>query len=235
VTVPGHNACALLDVDVLTASGFSDRTAQSPGAPESTTHGDVLATYACGNSDSSVIVGIDLHNSPESARQAADYNTSDDQRFLIDSGTRVPFDTTRGGATIINTEPGVSRMNWSNGPYTVLLEVMSDPGVPGLPATHPHEIIDTIVTTIVERADARLTSSSWCARQTPDHCPSALKTCSHGAGVERGGSAVDRPLVGQLGFAQRRWRDQERNRPATLKTIHLESRRWVNEHHGHHP
>lgn len=63
-----------------------------------------------------------------------------------------------------------------------LLEVMSDPGVPGLPATHPHEIIDTIVTTIVERADARLTSSSWCAWQTPDHCPSALKTCSHGAG-----------------------------------------------------
>lgn len=111
VTVPVHNACALLDVDVLTAGGSSDRTAQAPGAPESTTHGAVLATYECGNSDSSVIVEIDLHNSPESARQAADYNTSDDQRFLIDSGTRVPFDTTRGGATIINTEPGVSRMN----------------------------------------------------------------------------------------------------------------------------
>lgn len=159
--VPVHNACALLDADVLTAGGFSDRTEQAPGAPESTALGDVLATYACGNSDTSLIVEIDLHNSPESAREAADYNTSNDQRFLIDSGTRVPFDTTRGGAKIINTELGISRVSWSNGPYAVLLEVMSDPVVPGLPVTHPHENIDTMITTIVDRADTRLTSSSW--------------------------------------------------------------------------
>ena len=52
-------------------------------------------------------------------------------------------------------------MSWSHGPYAVLLEVMSDPVIPGLPATHPHENIDTMITTIVERADARLASSSW--------------------------------------------------------------------------
>jgi len=38
---------------------------------------------------------------------------------------------------------------------------MSDPVISGLPATHPHENIDTMITTIVERADARLASSSW--------------------------------------------------------------------------
>ncbi|AYA23513.1 hypothetical protein C6369_002530 [Rhodococcus rhodochrous] len=161
VTVPVHNACALLDADALTAGGFSDRTEQAPGAPESTARGDVLATYACGNADASVIVEIDLHNTPESAREAADYNTSNDQRFLIDSGTRVPFDPLRGGAKIINTELGISRVSWSNGPYAVLLEVMSDPVIPGLPTTHPHENIDTMITAIVERADARLASSSW--------------------------------------------------------------------------
>lgn len=161
VAVPVHNACALLDAEVLTAGGFSGRTEQAPGAPESTVHGDVLASYACGDSDSSVIIEIDLHTSPESAREAADYNTSDDQRFLIDTGIRVPFDATRGGAKIINTELGVSRVSWSHGPYAVLLEVMSDPVVPGLPATHPHDNIDTMINTIVERADARLTGSSW--------------------------------------------------------------------------
>ncbi|WP_413768988.1 hypothetical protein [Rhodococcus pyridinivorans] len=161
MTVPVHNACVLLDTGALTAGGFSDRTEQAPGAPESTAHGDVLATYACGNADASIIVEIDLHNSPESAREAADYNTSNDQRFLIDSGTRIPFDTLRGGAKIINTELGISRVSWSHGPYAVLLEIMSDPIVPGLPATHPHENIDTMITTIVERADARLASSSW--------------------------------------------------------------------------
>ncbi|WP_144377038.1 hypothetical protein [Rhodococcus pyridinivorans] len=160
-TVPVHDACALLDADVLTAGGFSDRTEQAPGAPESTARGDVFATYACGNADASIVVEIDLHNTPASAREAADYNTSNDQRFLIDSGTRVPFDTTRGGAKIINTELGISRVSWSHGPYAVLLEVMSDPVIPGLPATHSHENIDTMITTIVERADARLASSSW--------------------------------------------------------------------------
>jgi len=59
---------------------ISARTEQAPGAPESTARGDVLATYACGNADASVIVEIDLHNTPASARQAADYNTSNDQR-----------------------------------------------------------------------------------------------------------------------------------------------------------
>lgn len=161
VAVPAHNACALLDSDVLTAGGFSDRTEQAPGAPESTAHGDILATYACGNADSSVIVEIDLHTSPESAREAADFNTSDDQRFLIDSGTRVPFDTTRGGAKIINTELGISRTSWSRGPYAVLLEVMSDPVVPGLAATHPYDRIDTMITTTVDHADTRLAGGSW--------------------------------------------------------------------------
>lgn len=159
--VPAHDACALLDSSALTAGGFSDRTGQAPGSPESSAYGDTLATYACGNSDSSVVIEIDLQNSPESAREAADDFTSAEQTFLIDGGTRIPFDANRGGATIINTEFGVSRASWSNGSYAVTLEVMSDPVIPGLTATHPYERIDTMITTTVDHADARLASGSW--------------------------------------------------------------------------
>lgn len=159
--VPAHDACALLDPDALVAGGFSDRTEKAPGAPESTAHGDILATYACGNADSSIIIEIDLHNSPQSARESADDNTSADQTFLIDGGTRVPFDANRGGAKIINTEFGISRVSWSNGPYAVMLEVMSDPVVPGLTATHPYERIDAMITTTVDHADTRLASGGW--------------------------------------------------------------------------
>ncbi|MDI9979815.1 hypothetical protein [Rhodococcus sp. IEGM 1307] len=160
-TVPTHDACALLAPAALVAGGFSDRTSQAPGAPGSTAHGDILATYACGNADSSVVLEIDMHNSPESAREAADDNTSADQTFLIDGGTRVPFDANRGGAKIINTEFGISRVSWSSGPYAVMLEVMSDPAVPGLTAVHPHERIDAMITTTVDHADARLAGGGW--------------------------------------------------------------------------
>lgn len=159
--VPAHNACALLDPDALVAGGFSERTAPSPLAPDTAAHGDILATYACGNADTSIVIEVDLHTSDQSARESADYNTSSDQTFLINSGTRVPFDTSRGGAKIINTELGVSRVSWSHGPYAVLLEIMSDPVVSGLPATHPYDRIDTMITTIVERADARLATGNW--------------------------------------------------------------------------
>ena len=160
-TVPAHDPCALLDSDALTAGGFSDRTGQAPGSPATSAHGDILATYSCGNSDGSVVVEVDLHNSPQAAREDADFATSADQTFLIDGGTRVPFDANRGGAKIINTELGVSRTSWSNGPYALMLEVMSDPVVPGLTPNHPHERLDTMITATVDHADGRLTSSSW--------------------------------------------------------------------------
>ncbi|MFI6432846.1 hypothetical protein [Rhodococcus oryzae] len=159
--VPAHNPCALLEPSTLTAGGFEERTAAAPGAPDEFARGDTRATYVCGNADSGVVIEIALLTSPEAARAQADDATSAEQTFLINTGTRVPFDATRGGAKIVNTKLGISRISWSNGPYAVQLDVMTDPVIAGLTPKHPLERIDTMVDATVQHADQLLTSGTW--------------------------------------------------------------------------
>lgn len=159
--IPAHNPCALLDPAALTAGGFEERTAAAPGAPDEFARGDTRATYACGNADSGVVIEIALLTTPEAARAQADDATSSEQTFLINTGTRIPFDATRGGAKIINTELGISRISWSNGPYAVQLDVMTDPVIAGLTPKHPLERIDAMVEATVQHADQLLTGGTW--------------------------------------------------------------------------
>lgn len=159
--VPAHNPCALLEPAALVAGGFEERTAAAGGAPDEFARGDTRATYACGNADSGVVIEIDLFTTPEAARAQAEDATNTQQTFLLATGTRIPFDATRGGAKIINTELGISRISWANGPYSVQLDVMSDPVITGLTPKHPFERIDAMLDATVEHADQLLSSGNW--------------------------------------------------------------------------
>ncbi|OFV78587.1 PASTA domain protein [Rhodococcus erythropolis] len=152
--VPTHDACNLIDIEVLKAAGFVTRTDSFTDIPTPGgrfTDPEEIGTWACANAELDLALEVTLFTTPERARSAAEYNTSADQNFLTDGGIRTPFDASMGGAKIINTELGVSRTTWSRGPYAMLLEVNfigEIKGLPdyGMPAWKVERVIDETVT-----------------------------------------------------------------------------------------
>ncbi|MGW4371640.1 PASTA domain-containing protein [Nocardia takedensis] len=156
---PPRNACLLIDTDALTTAHLSPTLEQPLTDPATPIN---KATYACGNDLSEVAIEITTHAGEADAAAAADYATRPD--ILTDPytpfahATRVPLPT---GAKVIATETGVSRISWSHGLYSILLEINSDPVVTGLTSRHPHTTIDRLADAIIDRTEQALANDSW--------------------------------------------------------------------------
>ncbi|WP_170160859.1 PASTA domain-containing protein [Nocardia puris] len=158
---PLRNACLLLDASALQAAQMSPQLQDARTAWR--TSANDVDTHACANDLDEVTIHVDVHPEPQSARSDADYATqiSDDPYNPFKSGVRLPFDGSRGGAKLISTELGISRVSWSNGVHSVLLEINSDPEVPGLPSRHPFDTLNRLIDQIVEHADSLIASGRW--------------------------------------------------------------------------
>ncbi|MGW5388130.1 PASTA domain-containing protein [Nocardia sp. NPDC003963] len=156
---PPHNACLLIDPDALTAAHMSDELEQ-PLTDHATPNSN--ATYACGNDLSEVAIEITLHPNEQDAAASAEYATRPeiltDPYTPFTHATRIPLRT---GAKVIATNTGVSRISWSHGLYSILLEINSDPVVPGLTPRHPDPTIDRLAEAIIDRTDQALTHNTW--------------------------------------------------------------------------
>ncbi|MGA6205462.1 hypothetical protein ACPESR_11950 [Nocardia testacea] len=149
----------MIDPDALTAAHMSDELEQ-PLTDHATPNSN--AAYACGNDLSEVAIEITLHPNEQDAAASAEYVTRPE--ILTDPytpfahATRIPLRT---GAKVIATNTGVSRISWSHGLYSILLEINSDPVVPGLTPRHPHATIDRLAEAIIDRTDQALTHTAW--------------------------------------------------------------------------
>lgn len=157
-TVPAHDACALLDPSLLSAAGFSGALHTADLNPADLAYKDVLAVYGCGNDQGEVVFDVSLHTSVEAARAEADGNADVN---LLPGDSKVAFGPDGGGTKIINTDLGVSTASWSNGTYSVLLSVASDPIIPGIAVKHSFDKIDAMIDAIVVHADPLLASGNW--------------------------------------------------------------------------
>lgn len=157
--LPAHNACALLDPSLLSAAGFSAALQTADINPADLAYEDVLGLYGCGNGQGEIVFDVSLHTSPDAARTAADDSTT--PTHPIEGDTRIPFGPERGGAKIINTQIGSSMISWSNGPYSVLFQVQSDPIIRGVSSKHPYGRIDTMIDAVVDHADTILANGNW--------------------------------------------------------------------------
>ncbi|MET8428830.1 PASTA domain-containing protein [Nocardia sp. NPDC004860] len=106
-----HNACLLLDRSDLEAA------LMSPTLDKALTDTDIdegETTYACENDLSEVMLEIHMRPDAASARQAADFATRDTDpgyRHAFPNAVRLPYADPMGGAKIIATETGTSRIS----------------------------------------------------------------------------------------------------------------------------
>lgn len=154
-----HNACLLLDRNDLEAALMSPRLEKPL-----TDVDERETTYGCENDLSEVMLEIHVRPDAASARQAADFATRDtdsDYRHAFPNAVRLPYADPMGGAKIIATETGTSRISWSHGAYWVLLEINSDPVIPHVTPRHPFDTINHLVDRIHDNVEQHLTAGNW--------------------------------------------------------------------------
>lgn len=154
-----HNACLLLDRSDLEAALMSP-TLDKP----LTDIDEGETTYGCENDLSEVMLEIHVRPDAASARQAADFATRDTDpgyRQAFPNAVRLPYADPMGGAKIIATETGTSRISWSHGSYWVLLEINSDPVIPRLAPRHPFDTLNHLVDRIHDNVEQHLTAGNW--------------------------------------------------------------------------
>ncbi|MFE1596854.1 PASTA domain-containing protein [Nocardia sp. NPDC058705] len=157
-----HNACLLIDPGALGSARMSP-TLQAPLHSAATS--DSEAIFACANDLGEVTLEVTAHASDSAARTAADYATRSEiltSPFTpFPNALRVPFDPDTAGAKVIATQTGVSRISWSLGSYSLLLEINSDPVVQGLTPRHPVATLDRLIDDIVDRSRVVIANGSW--------------------------------------------------------------------------
>ncbi|WP_067499034.1 hypothetical protein [Nocardia ignorata] len=124
---------------------------------------DDSESHGCANDLGEVSLHIEIYRDVTQARQAADHDTQDPSGpgNPFPNAVRVPFGEPRGGAKLIATQTGISRVTWSNGVHYALLEINSDPEIRGVRSRHPFEVLDTLIDRLVNRADRMLTEGNW--------------------------------------------------------------------------
>ncbi|MEU6559094.1 PASTA domain-containing protein [Nocardia nova] len=154
-----HNACLMLDRGVLEAALMST-TLDKP----ITYIDEGATTYGCENDLSEVMLEIHRRSDAATARRAADFATRDadsDYRHVFPNAVRLPYGDTVGGAKIIATETGISRISWSHGAYWILLEINSDPVIPHVAPRHPFDTLNRLADQIHDNVEQHLTNGNW--------------------------------------------------------------------------
>ncbi|WP_280182418.1 hypothetical protein [Nocardia cyriacigeorgica] len=106
-------------------------------------------------------------STPRTKPHAPTPNTQPAKKIITDpyspyaNATRIPFESSFAGAKVISTDTGVSRVSWSVGPYLLVLEINSDPVIPHLIPRHPFDVLDTLIDTIFQQANAVLADDDW--------------------------------------------------------------------------
>ncbi|WP_280202688.1 MULTISPECIES: PASTA domain-containing protein [Nocardia] len=160
---PTRDACRMIDPDALAAAKMSARL--QPPRQSTPSGADDTPNYGCANDLDEVTLEVHLYPTHEAARTNAEYAT----RPEIITGpyspyakaTRIPFDSSFAGAKVISTDTGVSRVSWSVGPYLLLLEINSDPVSPNRTPRHPFDVLNTLIDTIFQQANAVLAEGDW--------------------------------------------------------------------------
>lgn len=154
-----HNACSMLDPAALEAAHMS------PALDKPLTDADEdETTYGCENVLSEVMLEIHLRPNAISACRAADFATRiPDPGYSnpFPNAVRLPYDDPMGGAKVIATETGVSRISWSHDAYWILLEINSDPVVPGLQPRHPFDTLNQLADRIATSVEQHLATGNW--------------------------------------------------------------------------
>ncbi|WP_331758634.1 PASTA domain-containing protein (plasmid) [Nocardia sp. NBC_01377] len=157
VQPPPHNACLMIDPGALRAARMSPKLEQPLSSPATPTSD---AVYACGNDLGEVVIEITVHTNPQDARADAEYGTRPEiltgPYTPFAHAARTPLDS---GAKVIATDTGVSRITWAHGPYSVVLEINSDPVIAGLTPRHPHATIDQLVDRIIDQTEREFTEA----------------------------------------------------------------------------
>lgn len=160
---PGlHNACLLIDTGALGSAQMSP-TLQAP--LHSVATADSEAIFGCANDLGEVTLEVTRYSSESAAQAAAEYATRSEiltSPFTpFPNALRVPFGPDTGGAKVIATQTGISRISWSLGAYSLLLEINSDPVVRGLTPRHPVGTLDRLIDDIVDRSRVVITNGVW--------------------------------------------------------------------------
>ncbi|MBF6094957.1 PASTA domain-containing protein [Nocardia cyriacigeorgica] len=160
---PTRDACRMIDPDALAAAKMSARL--QPPRQSTPSGADDTPTYGCANDLDEVTLEVHLYPTHEAARTNAEYATRPEiltgPYSPYAKATRIPFASSFAGAKVISTDTGVSRVSWSVGPYLLLLEINSDPVIPHLTPRHPFDVLDTLIDTIFQQANAVLAEGDW--------------------------------------------------------------------------
>ncbi|MBF6216228.1 MULTISPECIES: PASTA domain-containing protein [Nocardia] len=155
-----RNACVMIDPSALSEANFSPHL-QQPLSQAAVA--DDPAIHACANDLGEISIEITVHPTAVAAIAAAEFATAPDILTTpytpFARGTRQPLPG--GGAKVIATETGVSRISWHHDIYSILLEINSDPVVPGLPPRHPFDTLDHLADRIIARTTTVLSEGTW--------------------------------------------------------------------------
>ncbi len=156
-----RNVCSMIDVEALRDAEMSPALDAPVSMPPVSV--DDSESHGCANDLGEVSLHIEIYRDVTQARQAADHDTQDPSGpgNPFPNAVRVPFGEPRGGAKLIATQTGISRVTWSNGVHYALLEINSDPEIRGVRSRHPFEVLDTLIDRLVNRADRMLTEGNW--------------------------------------------------------------------------
>ncbi|MBF6541245.1 PASTA domain-containing protein [Nocardia farcinica] len=155
-----RNACLMIDPSVLAEANLSPHLQQPRSRAASA---DEPAIHACANDLGEISIEITVQPTVAEAIAAAEFATRPDILTTpytpFARGTREPLPG--GGAKVIATETGVSRVSWHHDIYSILLEINSDPVVPGLPPRHPFDTLDHLADRIISRTTTLLSERTW--------------------------------------------------------------------------